>query len=493
MTKLSKSSIIAAIIAFAYSGLGSWRPSFWTDEAATLSAVRRSFPDLVAMLGNIDAVHGAYYFIMFGWTRIFGFSEVSVRLPSLLAVAVSALLMVEIGRKVANLHVGFLAAAFLVLLPRVQYAATDGRSYALTLLGAVAATYVLVSIRENPRRIKWAAYSVVGVVSVSLSFYCVLLLLAHAVSLLWDRVLRKEWGGMLTASLGWILPAAFVGIAASRQQFQISWIRDVGPAFPFEFTFLQFFADGYFAIDGQVVPAPTPGEDLSMVGLAIFMWTAAAIGVVLCRRNFLVRLAVPWLIGPAAVVVIGSLVSGGNYYLPRYLTFELPAMALLAAAPAAVLPAALTGTTRKLKVAIAAAVAVVLVVCLPSYAGQRTQFGRDREDDFRFVADSVQKLGTPGDSFVLSPASDLAYQAYPEAFAGLGDPTIGITAAEWKRIFNQRFDVKASADRIRQYRTVILIEKSRESAMADALQSMGYFSADSQVGPSTTVTKYILK
>ena len=493
MTKLSKSSIITAILAFAYSGLGSWRPSFWTDEAATLSAVRREFPDMMAMLGSIDAVHGAYYFIMFGWTRIFGFSELSVRFPSLLAVAGSALLTVEIGRKVANLHFGLLAAAFLVLMPRTQYAATDGRSYALTLLGAVAATYILVSIRENPRWVKWAAYSAVGIVTVSLSFYCVLLLFAHAITLLWDGMLRKEWRGMLAASIGWLLPAAYVGVAASRQQFQISWIRDVGPAFPFEFTFMQFFADGYFVKDGQIVPTPTPGEDFPMMALAIFMWTLATVGIALCRRHFLVLLALPWLVCPAVAVIGGSLVTGGNYYLPRYLTFELPAMALLAAAPVVGLPAALTGATRKFNVAVAAAAVAVLVVCLPSYVGQRTQYGRDRQDDFLFVADAVEKLGSRGDCFVMSPASDLAYQAYPDAFAGLGDPTIGITAAQWKRIFNQRFDVQGSANRIRQYRTVILIEKSDESAMAAALEGLGYSSAESQKGPSTTVTKFSMK
>src|SRR2546429_531673 len=35
--------------------------SYWRDEAATLAAVRRPFGDLVSMLGNVDAVHGAYY------------------------------------------------------------------------------------------------------------------------------------------------------------------------------------------------------------------------------------------------------------------------------------------------------------------------------------------------------------------------------------------------------------------------------------------------
>jgi len=34
-------------------------PSYWRDEAATLVAVQRPFGQLLRMLGNIDAVHGA--------------------------------------------------------------------------------------------------------------------------------------------------------------------------------------------------------------------------------------------------------------------------------------------------------------------------------------------------------------------------------------------------------------------------------------------------
>jgi mannosyltransferase len=488
--QLSRSSVIAGPLAFVYSGMGIWKPSFWTDEAATLSAVRRSFPDLLAMLGSIDAVHGAYYILMFGWTRIFGFSELAVRLPSLIAIAVSAVLMVELGRKLSGVPFGLIAAALLVVMPRTQYAATDARSYALTVLGAVAATYVLVSIRENPRPIKWAVYAVVGVLTVSLSFYFFLLLFAHAVTLLLDSKLRTAWRGMLAASAAWLAPALWVGSTASQQHFQISWIPPVGPSFPFELAFLQFFADGYFAKDGHVAPLPTPGEDFSMIALAILLWTAAAFGVALCRGHLIVKLAVPWLVIPAAAVIGGSLVTGGNYYLPRYLTFELPALALLAAAPVAVVH--FPGAMHRIRAGMAVTVLAALVVSVPSYLGQRTQYGRDPQDDFRYIANSVEKLSSPGDAFVIGPAQGLVRQAYPDSFKGLADPTRGITADEWHRIFDQRLDVTSSASSILQHPTVILVEKSDESVMAEELQKLGYVPVEYLRGSATTVTKYVL-
>ncbi|MDT5232469.1 MAG: mannosyltransferase, partial [Mycobacterium sp.] len=41
---------------------GAGRPSFWYDEAATISAAySRSLSQLWHMLGNVDAVEGLYY------------------------------------------------------------------------------------------------------------------------------------------------------------------------------------------------------------------------------------------------------------------------------------------------------------------------------------------------------------------------------------------------------------------------------------------------
>lgn len=490
-TGFSKWSWAVGLTTLFYSGMAMWRPSFWTDEAATISAVRRTITDLYALLANIDAVHGAYYTLMLGWTGLFGFSEVSLRLPSLIAVSCAAVLFFELGRKVVGTSYGLVATALLILLPRTQYVATDARSYALTLLGAVAATYLLVSIRERPAAAKWCGYALVGFFTVSLSFYCVLLVFAHALTVVLDSRLRQEWRRLLASSAGWVAPALFIGGIASQQQFQISWIREVGPAFPYEFFFLQFFADGYFILGGDIIPTPTPGENWSMTALAVVLWIAAFVSAIAIRRHFLLRLAIPWLLLPPAVVIGGSLLTGGDYYLPRYLTFVLPSMALLAAAPVLALsgPSNLRAPYRRPLICVA--VAAVFLVCMPSYLGQRTQFGRDPQDDFRFVARAVEELGRPGDSFVIDYSNDLMFQAYPASFSNLADPTLGITAVQWKRIFNQRFDVASSAERIRKYPVVILIEKTNESKLSVALQELGYSPRESHRGPSTTVTKFI--
>ncbi|GAF42862.1 hypothetical protein [Rhodococcus wratislaviensis] len=53
--------LLLGLVAVAISGFRSWSPSFWHDEAATVSVAGRDIPDMVRLLFDVDAVHGAYY------------------------------------------------------------------------------------------------------------------------------------------------------------------------------------------------------------------------------------------------------------------------------------------------------------------------------------------------------------------------------------------------------------------------------------------------
>src|ERR1700710_940749 len=67
------------------SASGSWIPSLWGDEAASVLSAERSLPSLFRMLGHVDSVHGTYYLFLHFWIDAFGASELSVRFPSTIA------------------------------------------------------------------------------------------------------------------------------------------------------------------------------------------------------------------------------------------------------------------------------------------------------------------------------------------------------------------------------------------------------------------------
>ena len=92
--------LIVGVLGAAVSLAGAARPSFWYDEAATISAsYSRSLPQLWEMLGNVDAVHGLYYLLMHGWFQVFPPTEFWSRAPSGLAVGVAAAGVVVLGRQ----------------------------------------------------------------------------------------------------------------------------------------------------------------------------------------------------------------------------------------------------------------------------------------------------------------------------------------------------------------------------------------------------------
>src|SRR5690349_3756517 len=78
-------SVVMGVFAAVVSATGSWIPSLWGDEAASVLSAMRPPESLVAMLGHVDAVHGAYYFGLQLWVDLFGAEPFAVRLPSAIA------------------------------------------------------------------------------------------------------------------------------------------------------------------------------------------------------------------------------------------------------------------------------------------------------------------------------------------------------------------------------------------------------------------------
>ena len=171
---------------------GSWIPSFWGDEAASLMSAQRSLPSLFGMLYYVDAVHGAYYLFLHGWIELFGASELSVRLPSAIGIGVAAAGVVILGNRMLSRRVGILAGIVFALLPRVTSVGEQARSYGLGIAAAIWLTVLLVWIlsRETIKRRHWLMYSLGLAAAIYLFLYLALVAIVHAVLVLstpWTR------------------------------------------------------------------------------------------------------------------------------------------------------------------------------------------------------------------------------------------------------------------------------------------------------------------
>ncbi|WP_148286307.1 hypothetical protein [Curtobacterium sp. B8] len=117
---------IGTLVAAAFA----WVPSLWYDEAATVTSAQRSWPQLWAELHNVDAVHGLYYALVHAWFWLVGYTPFTLRFPSALAVGIAAGLVVALGRRLGGRRFGIAAGLVFLALPGVQWAGSEGRSYA---------------------------------------------------------------------------------------------------------------------------------------------------------------------------------------------------------------------------------------------------------------------------------------------------------------------------------------------------------------------------
>ncbi|MFE9019684.1 glycosyltransferase family 39 protein [Streptomyces sp. NPDC007808] len=375
--------------------LGLWglsrEHSVWRDEAATWQVARRPVADIWHMLGNVDAVHGLYYLLMRGLFVCFGPGTTTLRLPSVLAMAVAAVCVAAVGRRLAGYWAGLAGGLAFGLLPAVQSYLQEGRPYALIAAGAGVATLLLVTVLQGRGRAAyWVAYGGTVAVCGLLNWLSLLILPAHLATLLWTRARRRTWACWAAASTGAVAAVLPLILFSRRQSAQVSWIPPltwhmlIGPAI--------LLAIGGL---GALLDRPRAGR------LSI-----AAVGLPL--------LAVPQL-GLIGLSLVQPL------FLDRYVLFSMLGLALLiGAALGTAVRVAGPRFPRGARWIVPAVVTVAMAALLPLSLAKRSP--ASRVDDVLAVAADVRRLKKTGDAVVFVPAArrDTALVS-PGHFAGLRD------------------------------------------------------------------------
>jgi mannosyltransferase len=408
--------VLTALVMFA----GITVPSYWRDEAATLAAVRRPFGQMLRMLGNVDAVHGAYYFFTWVDVRAFGTGELALRWPSAIAMAVAAACVAGIGRRLISPGAGLAAGVLFAVVPDISLYGQDARSYAMVVAAASAASYLLIralTAPHNRQRRWWIGYAACLVLLGALNIFGLLLLPAHAVTVALRMV--RPWPGQSRKALAirWLSSGVIACVLVSplivlgwKQRGQLSWLvapgyagvqsvtKLIGPELMTVVVVLAFLA----GLLVTVVRAP----DRRLPG-----WMATLPG-----------LCLPWLILPAAILLIGSAIT--PVYNFRYILFCVPAAVLLGGAGIAALG----------KIVGPAALIIVALLGLNTQVFYRTPGGHG--DDIRQADHLIQVSSKPGDMVLYTnpnaesfgaaykfglgrlPNIELAHQAVPSATLG---------------------------------------------------------------------------
>ncbi|QES51552.1 hypothetical protein DEJ50_30610 [Streptomyces venezuelae] len=424
--------------------LGLWglsrQDSVWRDEAATWQVAGRSVGEIWHMLGQVDAVHGLYYLLMHGLFELFGAGTATLRLPSVLAMAVAAACVGLLGQRLAGFWAGLGGGLALGLLPAVQFHLQEGRPYALVAAGAGLSTLLLVTLLQRPGGWpRWTAYGLLVLVCALLNWLSLLILPAHAATLLWVRAGRRVYGRWAVAAAGAGCGALPLILFSRGQSGQVSWIPPltwhmlIGPAV-------------LLAIGGLGAWA---GRSRGGRGLS-----ATAVGLPL--------LAVPQL-GLIGLSLVQPL------FLDRYVLFSLLGLALLIGAGlGAGVRLAARRTPRTAGLLVPGVVGVAVVALLPVELGKRAP--ESRVDDVLAVSAEVARLKEGGDAVLFIPAArrDTALVS-PGAFSGLAD----IALAESPQASGTLKGEEADPARIReallgQRRVLLVTDAARVAKPASA-------------------------
>lgn len=430
---------------------GAGRPSFWYDEAATISAsYSRSLSQLWQMLGHVDVVHGLYYLLMHGWFEIFPPTEFWSRVPSGLAVGGAAATVVVLGKQFSSRTTALAAGVICGILPRATWAGIEARPYALSMLAAVWVTVLLIYAARRKNTWAWVFYGIGLTMSILLDMYLLLLAVAHVVFVLAYLRRRKVVVPFVTTTIltvGALMPFMVIAVG---QAHQISWIAPIGRRTIEDVVVQQYFERSPpFAVLSAIV-----------VAAAIALWRFTSARLAAADRQLL-ALAIGWIVLPTTLVVIASAWLH-PIYTPRYLSFTAPALAVI-------LGVCIGALASKPWMAVAI-LCVFAVAAAPNYVrAQRNPYAKYGMD-YSQVADLITAQAKPGEcllvndtvTFMPAPMRPLM-AARPDAYRKLIDLTLWQRATDRRDVFDTNLIPEVAATPLSHCQVVWIITQADES------------------------------
>jgi 4-amino-4-deoxy-L-arabinose transferase-like glycosyltransferase len=299
--------------------------SLWLDETGTFFVLRAGdLHQVVHRALDFQGQFPLYYTLLWGWTRVFGMSEVALRLPSVFAGLASIWLVNRVAlRLFDDVVIARLASCVLVMLGPVSFAAADARPYALTLAVFLGATLLLLRWLDGGRALDGLAYLLLAALTLYLHYLFGLAYLAHAV-LIVPRLRRM---GRRGAVVGLVAVGVFVAllVPAVPHLVDVYGRREAMSLFTYGSTMelltalvpptivLAFLA-GRFAGRDQPLSARPP----------------------VVRRDVVVPLLV-WAAVPPTTLYLAGQVTGVGLWADRHFLSYAPAVAILSACAFAVL------------------------------------------------------------------------------------------------------------------------------------------------------------
>lgn len=301
--------------------------SLWFDEIASIGDFVKYGPGPILGAWFTPSNHVLQSLLSWGSAAAFGTSEITLRLPSLLAGLGTIGVMFALGRRVGGASLGLATAGVFALMPIAVLEATEARGYALAIFFAAVALWAFVRGMQDGEPWTWALMALAGalaawshLVSALATVSCALVALVDLMRANRGDVRRRRgisalvgavMAGMLALTM---LSPLMPDLIDARVQLRASEGSTPTLDSPEGLRFVLMLG-GTWAIALPVVPAALPGLALCVAG----------VGAGWRRRSTRLALAA----GLAGVpMLVAAVALGGSWAYARFASFALPGVAL---------------------------------------------------------------------------------------------------------------------------------------------------------------------
>ena len=144
------------------------RAPLWLDETLSFYVIRRGFGQIISRQGGLASP--AYYCILLLWTKIAGTGEITLRIPSILAMLAAIYILFLAARELFGDDNALIAATVFFVNPIVIFASIDIRPYAFAVLATTISILTLVRLRQSTSNFVAALFGLSAAVIVNLHF-----------------------------------------------------------------------------------------------------------------------------------------------------------------------------------------------------------------------------------------------------------------------------------------------------------------------------------
>lgn len=422
--QLAGVTLLAGVLAFLYLG----EKSLWVDEGYSVSRAGQEWSKILEFVTPPRGM-SLYYVSLHLWMKLAGNSEFALRsLSAVFAIAAVPVAYALVARLFGSRTA--ITAALLVAVNAffIRYA-QEARWYSMGVFLVTLSSYFFVRSIEQPSWRNWAAY----IVSSALIPYTYLLGLlvvgAHAISLVFLRWRGLPWRGLAASALviGIIcLPAVltlFGDQVGSPEGTNQPWIPKPRLQDIYRIFINLSGMGGGFLLLAYFIPSAVAGL------YAVQTWFRYGRSFESWRIAFLLA----WLIVPVAFIFTVSIVRPS--VVPRYFIVSLPPLAFLVA----------VGLSQIRYRWIARIMfVVVLVLAVRSVSAWYVRF---EKEDWRGAANFVSSNARPGDGILFNRDSGIApFRYYLERLEGPNSPLEFVNARPGQLLENdQAFLAQLSA------------------------------------------------